>query len=612
MPRGKKADTPQGDKTQKRKYVRRACEFCNSKHIQCDKGRPCQNCVKRSRAQLCRDVITAKKRKPRVKQAETNIVNKKFRNQDNSVMVTKPNNYTVPNNNYEMISKSNNFCIPNNLSHNITYYIPNNLNPNALNNDCYNIQNNLRRNNRYNNVSMNNSNFVSLNNSNVSTRNNSNLVTRTNSNIWSHESSVNPTTRTSKECDHIMSDITAYTTSNENGCPNIIGNINMENTEEVCPNIITDDNANQRNNINMNVMNIMNILGNWDNNEPRRNEFNSINLTAINPNHIRLQSASPLYRGVNGIVTSITPVRIQYSQNNDSNEMSEQLLNQIINFDDVYFENNTHRNINIPRVVTPQPTDFEDIKEKQLNPLEIRKHIKNIADLFVKSKLIKSYNYRKSFERLQEVFTKKKNPMIKEFFIENKDSKHIKQRNNSDSKVILIQSIQQSISQFKCFAPTMDNKALRTHEMLFNKALLEYEQVLNNVGSIIIAIWRRSGEICFVNKKFLDFFKCSQEEILGQARFIFEFWDDETTCRYMSKHSDTMNFTRDDAIQLINQPLLNENNLNQSSNFSADSEYCDLIKKDGSTVRSMVSITIEKDANSIPILIIGQLLPIKN
>lgn len=46
---------------QARKPIQRACVFCHEKHLQCDVGRPCQNCIKRNRGYLCRDKV----RKPR-------------------------------------------------------------------------------------------------------------------------------------------------------------------------------------------------------------------------------------------------------------------------------------------------------------------------------------------------------------------------------------------------------------------------------------------------------------------------------------------------------------------------------------------------------------------
>lgn len=40
-----------------RKPIHTACGFCHEKHLQCDVGRPCQNCTKRNIASLCKDKV---------------------------------------------------------------------------------------------------------------------------------------------------------------------------------------------------------------------------------------------------------------------------------------------------------------------------------------------------------------------------------------------------------------------------------------------------------------------------------------------------------------------------------------------------------------------------
>lgn len=45
------------DQKQVRKPIHTACGFCHEKHLQCDVGRPCQNCEKRNIGYLCRDKV---------------------------------------------------------------------------------------------------------------------------------------------------------------------------------------------------------------------------------------------------------------------------------------------------------------------------------------------------------------------------------------------------------------------------------------------------------------------------------------------------------------------------------------------------------------------------
>ena len=352
-------------------------------------------------------------------------------------------------------------------------------------------------------------------------------------------------------------------------------------------------------------INVMNILGSWDMNGSQKSEFNQFDILPMKQNHLKLQSASPMFTGVNGVLSSFTPAKYQFDQNDNLNEITDQLFNHSKNLENVYLNN--QRNTDIPHVDTPPPIDFENVENNQITPLELRKQIKNVQDLFTKSYLIKSHNYKKAFQTLQEIYSHKKMMMMIKYSLNDNPINNLDSfKNSNQSKLPLIQSIQFFITQFICFAPTMNSKKLMQQEMMFAKTLLEQENELSNVDSVIIAIWRRSGEISFVNEKFLNFFECTYEEVLGRTRFIFEFWNDETTNRYMAKYSETMDFTRDDPIPC------NSTGNNERSNFSAPLEYYDLTKKDGTISRSLASITIEKDTSIIPILIIGQLLPIKN
>lgn len=61
---------PEGQK-QVRKPIQTACVFCHEKHLQCDVGRPCQNCVKRNIGYLCRDKIRKSRKRSSSSAANT-------------------------------------------------------------------------------------------------------------------------------------------------------------------------------------------------------------------------------------------------------------------------------------------------------------------------------------------------------------------------------------------------------------------------------------------------------------------------------------------------------------------------------------------------------------
>lgn len=46
-----------------RKPIQIACGFCHEKHLQCDVGRPCKNCIKRNISSLCRDKVRKRRKR---------------------------------------------------------------------------------------------------------------------------------------------------------------------------------------------------------------------------------------------------------------------------------------------------------------------------------------------------------------------------------------------------------------------------------------------------------------------------------------------------------------------------------------------------------------------
>lgn len=61
---------PVGQK-QVRKPIQTACGFCHEKHLQCDVGRPCQNCLKRNIGYLCRDKVRKSRKRSSTSNATT-------------------------------------------------------------------------------------------------------------------------------------------------------------------------------------------------------------------------------------------------------------------------------------------------------------------------------------------------------------------------------------------------------------------------------------------------------------------------------------------------------------------------------------------------------------
>lgn len=53
-----------------RKPIHTACGFCHDKHLQCDVGRPCQNCVRRNISSMCKDKVRKRRKKSDISDLE--------------------------------------------------------------------------------------------------------------------------------------------------------------------------------------------------------------------------------------------------------------------------------------------------------------------------------------------------------------------------------------------------------------------------------------------------------------------------------------------------------------------------------------------------------------
>ena len=75
--------TKKGSTPPARKSIPIACEFCHIKHLQCDVGRPCKNCIKRNIGNTCKDTVRKKKKR----ETEAMFVRMGRRSNSNSIQV---------------------------------------------------------------------------------------------------------------------------------------------------------------------------------------------------------------------------------------------------------------------------------------------------------------------------------------------------------------------------------------------------------------------------------------------------------------------------------------------------------------------------------------------
>lgn len=141
-----------------------------------------------------------------------------------------------------------------------------------------------------------------------------------------------------------------------------------------------------------------------------------------------------------------------------------------------------------------------------------------------------------------------------------------------------------------------------------------------------ICIWRRSGEISYVSDEFLQLTGFKRKEILASRRFIFEFLDPTSIVNYFTNFHEYLAFGSKNQmtsnISLIKQGLLVNGAVVRKSNPIVSSspmcgtntdgifDECHLLLSNGYYLKCATCWTVKRDSFNIPLLIMGQFLPV--
>lgn len=186
----------------------------------------------------------------------------------------------------------------------------------------------------------------------------------------------------------------------------------------------------------------------------------------------------------------------------------------------------------------PSPRQY---REEELTPYKLRQLIKTPKDLFEKQHIIKPHNYRAAYIALLQCLHRMflgsyvhSNADAMNSFDEHEDQ-------NQNQKRLLrrnqLKRIARSIANryapiFVTLTSNMIEDDLLLQEIILQRTLLEFENMAKLVNCTPICIWRRSGEICFVSNEFLSLTGFSKKEILDERRFIVEFLDHQSVVDY--------------------------------------------------------------------------------
>jgi len=227
--------------------------------------------------------------------------------------------------------------------------------------------------------------------------------------------------------------------------------------------------------------------------------------------------------------------------------------------------NNAKRIQQMPNTARRIPHDLQE-EEDYSSPLIMRHLIKKPDDIYL-TNIVKAYQYPKAYHALIS---------------------YLKMRFNKDQLIEVAKSMAKYRPSFISATKSLYENDLIFTERSFQRTLLEYEHLINMSPSPTI-IWRRTGEIVALTNEFATMTGYSKMSLLSKRTFIVELMDDESALRYFKSFSEM-------AFGDLNATYLTDCNIRKANN----DEY----------LKCSCVWTIKRDVFDIPMLIVGQFLPV--
>ncbi|KAK9485423.1 hypothetical protein V1527DRAFT_466967 [Lipomyces starkeyi] len=134
---------------------------------------------------------------------------------------------------------------------------------------------------------------------------------------------------------------------------------------------------------------------------------------------------------------------------------------------------------------------------------------------------------------------------------------------------------------------TLKEEDLIFMEKCFQRTLLEYEKFISYSGTPTI-VWRRTGQVAAVGKEFCILTGWTKEQLLGKRTFVVELMDDQSVLEYFEGFS----------------------KLAFGDSRGATMMECTLLSPTGRKIPTACTWTIKRDVFDIPMMIVGNFLPI--
>ncbi|CAI4548125.1 YJL103C-like protein [Saccharomyces cerevisiae x Saccharomyces kudriavzevii VIN7] len=604
---------------QTRKSIQTACEFCHTKHIQCDVGRPCQNCLKRNIGKFCRD----KKRKSRKRiekhgtQPYLNL-GKRLVIHDVPSKTVSPSSVHLQRDFLSSDQEKPGKTPAHNTNIQYTYNI----------NDNFQSAGSIPRITNFN-----------TNNGQTVLENTSNNISASQA-VHLMNDPIIPTVRKStlNLKSHFLEQHKAMQQPLATNC--LVATSNVPVHSGMDDSNKSDDDVDDETNIHFDSM--------WCNDEYMKLKDIVDISTPFLPNNSQIFSLqeseypnpSASTRGNSSLhLTNLLNSTKSVNDQKDSsighststfNTYDEVVSRPFISLDMLHLNRganaNTHPSHNAKLESECDSSSHSDADVEKhdtdfISPSKFRELVKTPQDLYDNKCLIKPHNYKLAYTKLLTTLRKKflegaeidKSASVKD--------EHSTQKHNLryDLEVIIRSILERYAPVFISLTSNMIEEDLLLQEVTLQRALLDLENMAKLVSCTPMCIWRRSGEICFVSNEFYSLTGFNKNLLLDRTSFIFEYLDHKSVSNYFQIFNELLAFGYNDInkrkkLLMLNACSSTSSKITEGFSFTTDGKAiftkCNLLLSNGLYLKCACCWTVKRDSFNIPILVMGQFLPI--
>lgn len=164
---------------------------------------------------------------------------------------------------------------------------------------------------------------------------------------------------------------------------------------------------------------------------------------------------------------------------------------------------------------------------------------------------------------------------------------YIRTRFKRDQQMRIAKCMASYRPSFIACTNTLKEDDLIFMEQCFQRTLLEYEKFISYSGTPTL-VWRRTGQVAAVGKEFCILTGWPRERLLNEHTFIVELMDDSSALEYFEMFS-KMAF---------------------GDSRGANMTECTLLTPQGQHIKTSSIWTLKRDVFGIPMMIVGNFLPI--